>query len=282
MQFGICPLSTVAIRNRSSHKSEMISQLLFGEMVEVLEQKGRQWSRVRCRDDNFVGWVATQQLEEITPQEVETYAAHYAFALELYQAANRDEDFLPITLGARLPKFDGMRFQLGHQFYTYSGQAAFPEDIVPRARLVMKIARRFLRVPMLWGGRSPLGVDAAGLVQVVYRIAGQTLPREAFQQVLRGTAVHFVEQSLPGDLAFFENRSGRITHTGIIFPDQQILHVDGQVRLDRIDHYGIFNTSQQRYTHRLRIIKRLLPPDPGPQLSLSDEAVLEQQQMELF
>lgn len=282
MQFGICPLSTVAIRNSSSHKSEMISQLLFGEMVEVLEQKGRQWTRVRCQEDNFVGWVATQQLEEITPTEFEDYQKQYAFVLDLLHPAQKDDAFIPLSLGARLPNFDGMRFAIGPHSYSFTGQAVFPEDITAQPQLILKIARRYLHAPMLWGGRSPFGLDSAGLVQVVYRLAGKQLPREAFQQVLQGNSVDFVEQAQAGDLAFFENQAGRITHTGILFPENQILHVYGKVRMDRVDHYGIYNDELKRYTHRLRIVKRVLPKvaNASPAANLKMESI--EQQMELF
>ncbi|PHN07614.1 C40 family peptidase [Flavilitoribacter nigricans] len=282
MQFGICPLSTVAIRNSASHKSEMISQLLFGEMVEVLEQKGRQWTRVRCQEDNFVGWVATQQLEEITPSEFESYQKQYAFVLDLVHPAQKDDAFIPLSLGARLPNFDGMRFNIGSHSYSFTGQAVFPEDITAQPQLILKIARRYLHAPLLWGGRSPFGLDSAGLVQVVYRLAGKQLPREAFQQVLQGESVDFVEQAQAGDLAFFENQAGRISHTGILFPENQILHVYGKARMDRVDHYGIYNQDLKRYTHRLRIVKRVLPliSSSTPAANLRMESI--EQQMELF
>lgn len=282
MQFGICPLSTVAIRNSASHKSEMISQLLFGEMVEVLEKKGRQWARVRCHEDNFVGWVATQQLNEITPSEFDTYQKQYAFVLDLLYPAQKEDAFIPISLGARLPNFDGMRFTIGSDTYSFSGQAVFPEDITAQPQLILKIARRYLHAPMLWGGRSPFGLDSAGLLQVVFRLAGKQLPREAFQQVLLGDSVDFVEQAQVGDLAFFENQAGRISHAGILFPENQILHVYGKVRMDKLDHYGIYNAEQKRYTHRLRIVKRILPEIPShtPMANLRMESM--EQQMELF
>jgi cell wall-associated NlpC family hydrolase len=260
----------------------MISQLLFGEMVEVLEQKGRQWTRVRCQEDNFVGWVSTQQLEEITPSEFESYQKQHAFVLDLIHPAQKDDAFIPITLGARLPDFDGMRFRIGSHSYSFTGQAVFPEDITAQPQLILKIARRYLHAPMLWGGRSPFGLDSAGLVQVVYRLAGKQLPREAFQQVLQGESVDFVEQAQAGDLAFFENQAGRITHTGILFPENQILHVYGKARMDRVDHYGIYNEELKRYTHRLRIVKRVLPmtSSASPAAHISMESI--EQQMELF
>lgn len=282
MQFGICPLSTVAIRNSASHKSEMISQLLFGEMVEVLERKGRQWVRVRCHEDNFVGWVSTQQLEEITPSEFETYQTQFAFVLDLLHPAQKDDAFIPLSLGARLPNFDGMRFTIGSNSYSYSGQAVFPEDITAQPQLILKIARRYLHAPMLWGGRSPFGLDSAGLVQVVYRFAGQQLPREASQQVLLGESVDFVEQAQAGDLAFFENQANRIAHTGILFPENKVLHIYGKARLDPIDHYGIYNNELKRYTHKLRIVKRVLPPITSAPSPAHQQSETLEGQIELF
>lgn len=260
----------------------MVSQLLFGEMVEILEVKGKQWARVRCHEDNFVGWIALQQLEEITPGEFAAYQKQFAFVLDLLHPAQMEDAFIPLSLGARLPNFDGMRFTIGSNTYTFSGQAVFPEDIIAQPQLVLKIARRYLHAPMLWGGRSPFGLDSAGLVQVVYSMAGKPLPREAFQQVLHGESVDFVEHARPGDLAFFENQSGRISHSGILLPDNQVLHVYGKCRIDRIDHYGIYHTDRKQYTHRLRIVKRILPQMPA-NLPLTHQASGSlERQMELF
>jgi len=283
MTHGICPLSTVAIRNSASHKSEMISQLLFGELVEILERKGRQWVKVRCAHDNLVGWVATNQLEAITPNEFALYQEQFAFVLDVFHALSTADSFLPLTLGARLPNFDGLRFFVGEKTFNYSGQAVFPQDIVQGPEIIQKIAKRFLNVPFLWGGRSTLGVDGPGLVQVVFGIAGYALPREAFEQVERGDNVDFAEQSQPADVAFFENQKGRITHAGIMLPEGKIIHSYGKVRIDKLDHYGIFSREKGGYTHKLRIIKRLWEPRPlSPQKELEKETEQLNQQIPLF
>ncbi len=255
--YGICPVSIAPLRSTPSNRSEMLSQVLFGEMVEILELKGRQWAKVRCCDDNFVAWLAVNQLKALTPAEYERYGKQFAYSLEIFQAAMAGDHFLPLTLGARLPDFDGMRFALCESRYTFSGQAIFPENIEPTAEFILKLARRYLHAPYLWGGRSPMGVDAPGLTQLVYRMAGFDMPREAHRQLALGETVDFVEQALPGDLAFFENKFNRINHTGIVLPDRQIIHATGRVRIDNLDHFGIFNEELGRYTHHLRVIKRL-------------------------
>ncbi len=262
--YAICPLSNVPIRSNSSDKSEIVSQLLFGELAEVLETKGRQWAKIRCIWDNYVGWVAANQLKAITPSELSVFREHFAYSLELFQPLMADNEVIPVVMGARLPNFDGMRFTLDNTVYTFSGQAVFPEHIKPTAEFVLKIARRYLHAPFLHGGRSPMGIDAAGLVQMVFKIANVALPREAAQQVYIGSIVDFVEQSMPGDVAFFENRTGRITHCGIILPDAEVIHAFGSVRIDKIDHYGIYDRSEKRYTHRLRVVRRMLKTEATP------------------
>lgn len=254
----ICPLSIVPIRSHSSDRSEILSQLLFGELAEVLERKGRQWVKIRCAWDNYVGWVAANQLKAITPSEFELFRSHFAYSLEVFQPLMAQSEVIPVVMGARLPNFDGMRFRLDGVVYTFSGQAVFPEHIKASPEFVLKMARRYLHAPFLHGGRSPMGIDAAGLVQMVFKIANVPLPREAEEQVRQGDTVDFVQQARSGDVAFFENRAGRISHCGILLSDTEVIHAYGSVRIDAIDHYGVYNRELSQYTHQLRLVKRML------------------------
>ncbi len=258
MNYAISHLSVVPVRSSASDKSEMVSQILFGEMVEILERKGKQWLKVRCIWDNYIGWVSAKQLQRVTTEEFESYQNNFAYSLELVQPASCSKYFIPLTMGAILPNYDGIQFYLNGDTYHFSGQALTPNQLNPSAELVIKIARKYLYAPYLWGGRSPFGIDCSGFIQIVFKIAGVNLQRDAYQQVEQGELIDFVEQAKPGDLIFFENTKNRINHVGILLPDQQIIHASGMVRIDKIDHFGIYNEEQNTYTHKLRVIKRVL------------------------
>jgi cell wall-associated NlpC family hydrolase len=120
------------------------------------------------------------------------------------------------------------------------------------------ITRQFLNVPYLWGGKTPFGIDCSGFSQIVVRCIGINLHRDAYQQAEQGKVVSFLEEVQTGDLAFFDNEEGRITHVGIMLNSHSIIHASGKVRLDNIDSYGILDAENRNYSHKLRIIKRLL------------------------
>ncbi len=259
--YVICPLTVVPVRMAPSHRGEMGSQLLYGEMAEVLEHKGPQWTKIRCVADDYIGWSPTRQLRELSPAEAHDYRRHFAFSLDVFSSLMGSDDAIAVTLGAHLPGFDGMRFAMGDQYFTFSGQAVFPEDMKPGGPMAIKMARKLLNAPFLWGGRTIFGIDSPGLVQLAFAISGFQLPRTAELQVNRGEIVNFMEEAYPGDVAFFENNQGRITHSGILLPDSKIIHVYEKVRIDAIDHFGIFNYEEGNYTHRLRVVKRFFAPD---------------------
>lgn len=264
MIFSICSLSVVPVRAGRNYKSEMVTQLLFGEVVECWEKKGT-WTKVRCLWDNQIGWVPTNQLTQITPEEAERYQESYACSMELAQPAIATDHFLPLTMGASLPCFDGMRFEIAGTSYSFSGQVITPQSIHQSIDLLIKLARRYLYAPELEGGRSPFGIDSTGLVQILFKMIGIAMPRDAYLQARKGDNIDFYEQSSIGDLVFFQDKNGHINHVGIICDKNQILHTYGKVRIDKIDHFGIFNTEQKKYTHKLRVIKRVLTStSPAP------------------
>ncbi len=258
MKYGVCSLSVVAIYTTPSNTSEICTQLLFGELVEVLEKKGKQWLKVRCQSDNYIGWLRINQITPITPNEFETFNHSFAFCLDIMHPIMANDHFIPITIGARLPQFSGMQLRIADETYQFSGLAVYPSDIKPTTDFIYKLVRRYLYVPFLHGGRSPFGIDSSGLVQLVFQMMGIQLPREASQQIMFGATIDFINQAQVGDLAFFENRVGKVMHVGIILAESKVIHAYGKVRIDQLDHYGIFDEAQQKYTHKLRVIRRML------------------------
>jgi cell wall-associated NlpC family hydrolase len=125
-------------------------------------------------------------------------------------------------------------------------------------KFLIENALIYLNAPYLWGGRSPFGIDCSGFTQLVYRLQGIKLPRDAYQQAEVGNTLSFIEESEEGDLAFFDNTEGKIIHVGIIMKNNYIIHASGKVRIDRIDQQGIFNSSLKTHTHKLRLIKSIV------------------------
>ncbi|MGB0862607.1 MAG: NlpC/P60 family protein [Saprospiraceae bacterium] len=255
--FGICLLSTIPVRCKPAERSEMGSQLLFGETYQVIDEQ-ENWVKIQCTWDKYTGWIRNNQLEEIEKNELEEMQEVLAFALETSQPAVGREFYIPILMGSTMPQFDGINFRVKGQRFTYSGQAIQPNNTKPSTQLAVRIARKYLYAPFFWGGRSPFGVDAAGLIQVVYKMMGVKMSRSAAMQAKRGKTIHFVDNAQEGDLAFFENERNKIIHVGMVLAESEIIHAAGRVRVDMLDHYGIFNTETNHYTHKLRLIKRIL------------------------
>ncbi len=284
MEIYICQVSIAPIRSTASDKSEMVTQLLFGETVVLIEEKGT-WCKVQCTWDNYIGWTDHKMLKLISHAELKRYKLNPTYCLELAQGIMAEDHFLPVVMGASLPEYDGMKLKLGDLNFTFSGQVVSPvEDAPVNLNLLLKVARKYLNAPYLWGGRSPFGIDCSGFTQIIFKMMGVKLLRDASQQVTQGESVDFVEESQLGDLAFFENKRGRIAHVGLLIGNRQIIHAHGKVRLDRIDHYGIYNDATKKYTHRLRVIKRVLDNPILPDMPIPNnvEEVVDENQMGLF
>lgn len=260
MKYGITKLSIVPGRIEPSDKSEMVTQLLFGDHYKILEERSK-WTRIRMVYDNYECWICKKQTFEISQEQYEKIEKQEVTALctELTQPVKHidSKEMLPITLGSTLPLLKtNNQFSLGDDEYVFIGSTYKPSK-ASREKAI-EFARMFINAPYLWGGRSPFGIDCSGFVQLVYKLVGVKLPRDAYQQAEKGQTLSFVEEAQQGDLAFFDNSDGQIIHVGIILNDNYILHASGKVRLDRIDHQGIYNSETKSYSHKLRLIKSIL------------------------
>lgn len=258
MKYGICALSIVPCRLEPSDTSEMVSQLLFGEIYQVIDER-KNWVKVRATHDGYESWIDRKQHLEVKQDEfMEMKESPQTFSLELISLLKNTQSdaFFPLVLGSVLPSYNNGICSLLKQEFEYDGD--FSTNPAVSRDLLIDIAFMYLNSPYLWGGRTPFGIDCSGFVQIIYRLCGINLPRDASQQAEVGDRLSFIEEATPGDLAFFDNKEGKITHVGILLGDNKIIHASGKVRVDRIDHQGIYNDDIRDYSHHLRLITRVI------------------------
>ena len=249
MQYGICNLSIVPLRSEPSCGCEMVSQLLYGEHFKVLEQRAT-WSRIRVAYDSCEGWVDNNQMLIISEKDYITIDSEKpVFSADVVELiTDRNQDLIPVPLGSVLNFVSFLQhFHDGKQI---SGEVS--------KKNILNTAFLYLNAPHLWGGKTPFGIDASGFTQMVYKLNGYKLSRNAADQARQGESLSFIEESEPGDLAFFDDKEGVINHVGVMMNDNYIIHAYGKVRIDRIDHSGIYNADLRRHTHKLRVIKKII------------------------
>jgi cell wall-associated NlpC family hydrolase len=258
MSGSISVYSFIPVRKEPSEKSELVTQILFGETYVITEQKDN-WAKIKMDFDGYTGWIDAKLVFAVAPTEYELWKNANAWMVPTPKInIVQDGSSAPITIpaGSRIV-FNGHErnsFSIGKNDYFISGQIPSDKELGIR-----EVATSLLHTPYLWGGRSYFGIDCSGLSQIVYKINGTWLPRDAYQQAELGNDVEFVEEAEIGDLAFFDNEEGKIVHVGICLGKGQIIHAYGEVRIDQLDHQGIFIREQNKYSHKLRVIKRILP-----------------------
>ncbi|RYE27776.1 MAG: hydrolase Nlp/P60 [Sphingobacteriaceae bacterium] len=252
MQNGLINLPIVPLREKPEHQSQQVSQLLFGEGFQVLEKQD-QWQKIQTENDSYIGWM---QLSQGILVEADFYKAYLQKDVQLTHEPvtvirrNDNYSLLHLPAGCRLAGVAEDKFTVGEITFELLHSVAFKKN------KLIKYANNFLNTPYLWGGRTHFGIDCSGFAQIVYRLHGFQLKRDAWQQAEQGEPVDFLQHTLPGDLAFFDNDEGRIVHVGIMLDAERIIHASGYVKIDRIDTKGIYDVAQKKYTHQLRIIKR--------------------------
>lgn len=237
MDKAICNVSVAPVRAESSDKAEIVSQLLFGESLSILEVENN-WTKIKIDYDDYEGWMDTKQYSLVSKEYLENRKMN--LITENFQSHILEDGKILLSMGSEV------------DFETISTQKS--EDV---RQNMISTAKEFLNVPYLWGGKSFFGIDCSGFSQLVYKLNGKKIPRDACQQSDLGQVLDFVEESQAGDLAFFENSEGRIIHVGIMLNSHQIIHAHGKVRIDELDSTGIFNKEKNTHTHKLRFVKNL-------------------------
>jgi len=254
MHYAIVSVPAAPIRRKPSHRKEMVNQLLFGESVKVIKTKGELWVKVQSLHDGYIGWITNTMLQPIEDERANTMNI-FATA-EMLGSALLGEKKIQIPVGSSLPFFENGKGRLGEVEYHFSGKYLKRDEQVPSTELVTQLTTAWLNAPYLWGGRTPLGVDCSGFVQVIYKLMGIDLPRDAWQQAQVGKSVKKFSEVQPGDLAFFDNKED-IIHVGIILENNMLIHSSGKVRMDLLTKKGIINSETGKKTLRLRAVRRI-------------------------
>ncbi len=253
MQSYICENVFVPLRSGPSHRDEMLSQVLFGEKYIILDSSGH-WLKVETKFDNYQGWIDLNHLQHTEDNNNKSAAHVLNKSLLCYK---NDNTKLVLEPGCEIynPDYDNKKFAIGNNIYTTDNN--FNKSHLTTSSSFTDLAMKFINSPYIWGGRIPSGIDCSGFTQLVYKIKGIAIPRNSWQQAEAGSEISFIEETVPGDLVFFDNEHGRISHVGMIISRGLVIHASGRVRIDTIDHQGIFKKEIRGYSHHLRSIRRI-------------------------
>lgn len=260
MNYGISSLSLIPVRKEPSERSEMLTQVLYGEHFEIREQIVG-WCYIKLAYDGYEGWVDGKM---ITPVNLRSFSklvnSRSAVSGDIFNIIPiNNEQNMMVVAGSTLPIWRPYlkRFSVNKETFGIKGEVFYGKIKDPRS-VAIKQALKYFNAPYLWGGRSPFGIDCSGFTQIIYKAIGYKIPRDANNQVNVGRALSFVDEAEPGDLAFFDDEEGNIVHVGIIWKRNKIIHASGKVRIDNVDQFGIFNADLKRYTHKMRVMKKII------------------------
>ena len=258
MKFGICLLSVIPVRDEPSNKAEMLTQLVFGDLMIVQDSK-HNWLNIRIVYDNYEGWVDEKQIFYIEEEEFNRLnSAPCHFSKDLVEIVQDERgNIIPVLFGSSLRLLENDQFSIANKLFSFTGQLSDPSSKI-QVSSIIEDAMLFLSAPYLWGGKTPFGIDCSGFIQTVFKVNGVELMRDSSQQATQGETINLMDEALPGDLVFFDNEEAVITHIGMILEKEKVIHASGKVRIDSIDYHGIYNKELNKYTHKLRLIKRIL------------------------
>jgi hypothetical protein len=252
MRSGICCVPVSPMRAEPSHRAEMVSQQLFGEQCLILEEGKENWIKIRCNYDLYEGWCQQGHVLELD----RLISGSTKLTVDWETEINFNGIPMRIPFGSQIPGLVGGKASWGDQLIMFSGPLTDPASFAFEDDKIREVGFPFINTSYLWGGKSIFGVDCSGFCQTVYKFFDKPILRDASQQATQGEVIGFLQEARCGDLAFFDNAEGRITHVGILLNESEILHSSVKVRIDRIDNMGIINKDSGERTHQLRLIKR--------------------------
>ncbi|MEP6926936.1 MAG: C40 family peptidase [Ginsengibacter sp.] len=259
MKYAVCCVPVSPLRCEPSHRSEMVTQLLFGEKSFIIKNGNDNpiaigWVKIGLKYDAYEGWCQLSHLSEIEEQQFTKIDKDITYGW--VSEVDYNGHIMNIPMGSSLSAFKNGKAFRRKNLVHFKGEVWNPEEIKITPKIIKQVAYKFLNTSYLWGGKSVFGIDCSGFAQMTYKFLNKYLPRDAWQQAEQGEVVNFLRQAHCGDLAFFDNDEDKITHVGILLNEREIIHSSGKVRIDKIDTQGILNLETKQRTHKLRIIKR--------------------------
>lgn len=233
--YGICHLSNIPVRKEKTSKSELVTQLIYGELYKIVE-KNKKWYLIEIHNDKYQGWINYSQFKEITKKEFNNLKINEQKFLKIISTELETKSgTMLIGIGAVISNCNFLNHKLKNNLNQLTSS-------------IKETALKFLNVPYLWGGKTYSGIDCSGFTQLVYKLNKIKINRDAYQQAEQGKAIDLVNAK-EGDLAFFGNKE--ITHVGIILKNQKIIHAFGKVRIDVLNKKGILNLDSNSISHKL-------------------------------
>jgi cell wall-associated NlpC family hydrolase len=278
MQVVVVPVANMY--SKPTEKSDVVSQAIYGSNVKLLQARG-EWSRIET-PDHYRGWTPSRYLRIVltgdgygtagTTVQVESLFANIYAEPDV----TKHKPVVTIPFEAKLevvsddPKASGKGHQESQEGWLHvrlAGQTLAwiqASDVVadPKPLTIqesIELAKRFLGLPYLWGGRSSYGFDCAGFTQMLVRARGINMPRDADQQAAWSGVARIERKNLQaGDLLFFGSSEKKITHTGMYIGDVQFIHdtTSGHpvVQISRLD--------DEPWTHLLVACRRVKAATP--------------------
>ena len=252
--------SVVPVRTEPSECAEQSTQMLFGELCTILEQKSR-WNRIKLMSDGQEGWVDAKMTTPMSDDEYKTYSEALTSSAKVifpmtYAVSENNGQTIPLTAGTQLAQYKEGRFEVLGVGFRIDPSMVRVQPLEMNQENLLQVVRFFLNVPYLWGGKNAMGMDCSGFTQTIMGLFGKNLLRNASEQVQQGEMVDSLNEAKAGDLVFFDHEDGKISHVGIVIDPERVIHCSGRVKVEKLDETGIFSAEQGEYSHHLVVIRR--------------------------